>query len=30
MLGHRKLGSTVRYLEVEVADALAIAEWVDI
>ena len=30
LLGHRKLESTVRYLGVEVDDALAIAEQVDV
>ena len=30
LLGHRKIESTVRYLGIEVDDALAIAEQVDI
>jgi hypothetical protein len=30
LLGHAKLESTVRYLGIEVEDALAIAEQVDI
>jgi site-specific recombinase XerC len=30
LLGHTKLDSTVRYLGVEVEDALAIAEGVDV
>ena len=30
LLGHRKIESTVRYLDIEVDDALAIAEQVDI
>ena len=30
LLGHRKLESTVRYLGIEVDDALAIAEQVDV
>jgi site-specific recombinase XerD len=30
LLGHQKVGSTVRYLGIEVDDALAIAEQVDI
>lgn len=30
LLGHRKIESTVRYLGIEVNDALAIAEQVDI
>jgi integrase len=30
LLGHTKIGSTVRYLGIEVDDALAIAEQVDV
>ena len=30
LLGHTKIGSTVRYLSIEVDDALAIAEQVDV
>ena len=30
LLGHRKIESTVRYLGIEVGDALAIAEQVDV
>jgi hypothetical protein len=30
LLGHRKIESTVRYLGIEVDDALAIAEQVDV
>lgn len=30
LLGHTKMGSTVRYLDVELEDALAIAEAVEI
>ncbi|OSJ08918.1 integrase [Bradyrhizobium canariense] len=30
LLGHRKIGSTVRYLGIEVDDALAIAEQVSV
>jgi len=30
LLGHRKIGSTVRYLGIKVADALAIAKQVDL
>jgi hypothetical protein len=30
LLGHTKLDSTVRYLGVEVEDALAIAEGIDV
>jgi hypothetical protein len=30
MLGHRKIESTVRYLGIEVDDALAIAEQIDV
>jgi hypothetical protein len=30
LLGHRKMESTVRYLGIEVDDALAIAEQVDV
>ena len=30
LLGHQKIESTVRYLDIEVDDALAIAEQVDV
>jgi len=30
LLGHRKIESTVRYLGIEVDDALAIAEQIDV
>ena len=30
LLGHKKIGSTVRYLGIEVDDALAIAEQIDV
>jgi hypothetical protein len=30
LLGHTKIESTVRYLDIEVDDALAIAEQVDV
>ena len=30
LLGHTKIGSTVRYLGIDVDDALAIAEQVDV
>jgi site-specific recombinase XerC len=30
LLGHRKLGSTVRYLGIETEDALAISEQIDL